>query len=181
MKHTIFVIMVLVLSSAVLPAFSADIVHDFRSATGRSFSDDFKSCTISLSSGTYTYTCGSNSSMGADPSSQISVALTHSGDYVTLSPAMGDLSEFVINFTSNTKNTANYTNIKIYISEDGSTWGNPLPANRVNYASAGTVKAIIPKGTWFIKVLNTNGSKPVYITTLRYTPVNCNCNTYIPE
>lgn len=119
--------------------------------------------------------------MGADPSSQISVALTHSGDYVTLSPAMGDLSEFVINFTSNTKKTADYTNIKIYISEDGSTWGDPLPTNRVNCALAGTVKAIIPKGTWFIKVLNTNGSKPVYITTLRYTPVNCNCNTYIPE
>ena len=180
MKHTIFVIMVLVLSSAVLPAFSADIVHDFRSATGRSFSDDFKSCTISLSSGTYTYTCGGEAEFGIK-SSQICLLMNNSGDYVTLSPAMGDLSKFVINFTSKTTETANYTHIKIYISEDGSTWGDPLPANRVNYASAGTVKAIIPKGTWFIKVLNTNGSKPVYITTLRYTPVNCNCNTYIPE
>lgn len=179
MKHTIFVIMVLVLSSAVLPAFSADIVHDFRSATGRSFSDDFKSCTISLSSGTYTYTCGGEAEFGIK-SSQICLLMNNSGDFVTLSPAVPDLSEIRINYSPFTSSSTPIYHLQVYVSADGSDWGDPLPADRFSIINSSYIKIIVPKGTSFVKVVNTDGTD-LAIKEFRYTPVNCNCNTYIPE
>ena len=175
MKHTIFVIMVLVLSSAVLPAFSADIVHDFTSGTGRTF-DGNKSCTITQSSGTFTYTCGANAVFDSK-GGKIYLLMNNSGDSVTLSPAITDLSEIRIAYSPFT--TGNY-HLLVYVSEDGSSWGNPLPATRFSNLGAGFAMIIVPKGTSFVKIVNADGTD-IAIKEFRYTPVNCNCNTYIPE
>lgn len=184
MKHTIFVIMVLVLSSAVLPAFSADITHNFHTK----FTDRPQTLTISdnkIGNSTndgFTYTCGGKAEFGYDHvyGTKICIKLLNSNDYFTVSPAIDDLATVSVMYISKTKDCTACTNIKVYISSDGSTWGSPLPASRVSYHT-GFVTAIIPKGKYFIKILNSNGSNDLSITTVVYTPVNCNCNTYIPE
>ncbi len=182
MKHTIFVIMVLVLSSAVLPAFSADITHHFHTK----FTGSPQTLTItqnnkignSTNDG-FTYTCGGKAEFGSK-SSQICLLMNNSGDYVTLSPAVPDLSEIRINYSPFTSSSTPIYHLQVYVSADGSDWGDPLPANRFSIINSSYIKIIVPKGTSFVKVVNTDGTD-LAIKEFRYTPVNCNCNTYIPE
>lgn len=176
MNRSVVSILVLVLMSAVMPAFSADITHNFRAATGRTFGPNNKSCTITNSDGTYTYTCGAKAEFGIK-NSQISLLMNNSGDYVTLSPAITDLSEIRIAYSPFT--TGNY-HLRVYVSEDGSSWGNELPAARFSNVGAGYAKIAVPKGSSYVKIENTDGTDLV-ISEMRYTPTDCNCNTYIPE
>jgi hypothetical protein len=159
-----------------MPAFSADITHDFTSGTGRTFGPNNKSCTITQSSGTFTYTCGDDAVFGLK-SGKIYLLMNNSGDSVTLSPAITDLSEIRIAYSPFT--TDNY-HLLVYVSEDGSSWGNPLPASRFSNLGAGFAMIIVPKGTSYVKIENSDGTD-LAISQIIYTPVDCNCNTYIPE
>lgn len=171
--------MVLVLSSAVLPAFSVDITHHFPTGTGRYIGTGNKSCSMTDDSGTYTYTCGGKAEFGSK-SSQICLLMNNSGDYVTLSPAVPDLSEIRINYSPFTSSSTPIYHLQVYVSADGSDWGDPLPADRFSIINSSYIKIIVPKCTSFVKVVNTDGTD-LAIKEFRYTPVNCNCNTYIPE
>lgn len=182
MKRTIFMIMVLVFLSATPIVCATEISHHFNDPTGRSF-DGNTSCTFTLSSGTYTYTCGGSAEFGIAPNTDdhIRAKLNHSDDFIYITSPIENLSEVMINFISSKTPLTGFTNIKVYISDDGVNWGDPLPEARMDYTLNSRVKAYIPKGNRYIKILNTNGSKPVYISMITYTQSDCNCFKYIPE
>ena len=176
-------IMVLVFLSATPTVCATVIAHNFNESSDRHFVGN-TSCTFTPSSGTsYTYTCGGSAEFGQAPNTNdpIRAKLNHSNDFIYITSPIENLSEVMINFTSSITPLTGFTNIKVYISDDGVNWGDPLPEARMDYTINSRVKAYIPKGNRYIKILNTNGSKPAYISSITYTQSDCNCFKYIPE
>jgi len=173
MKRTIFMIMVLVFLSATPTVCATDIAHNFNNAYPEvNIASGNKSCTITQASGIYTYTCGGSAEF-ALVNSQKRLKMTEKDDYVTLSPAIENLSELTINYTP-------IYHIAIYIStNNGATWEGPLQDSRLSY-SASAVKAIIPKNTCSVKIVHTDGTD-ISISMITYTQSDCNCFKYIPE
>lgn len=151
-----------------LSAHATDISHVF--ASGCNFTNDNKTSTTSDG---YTYSCG-GSAVYASVDSKIQLKLYNANDYVTLSPAIEDLVEIRIYTFQNT------STLRVCLSSDGSTWGDPVPSSRMT-AFSGYVKVKIPKGRHFVKILQTSGTPDVNISQITYTTTDCNCFEYIPE
>ena len=131
------------------------------------------------------YTCGGSAVFGLDhvhgiysPSAVVSIKLLNSNDYVTISPAIENLVEVTIRYEPNDKK--NYTNIKVYASRDGSSWGSALSGTSINYTYYGYVLVHLPKNAYYLKIVNDDGSKDVSITSIVYTQTDCNCFEYVP-
>lgn len=154
-----------------LSAHATDISHVF--ASGCNFTNDNKTCTTSDG---YTYSCGANATFGAI-SSTTYLKLYNANDYVTLSPAIDNLVELQIYHNTI---SGGATSVRVYISDDGSTWGEPLPESRMTYRNS-YVLVKIPKGRHFVKILQTSGTPDVNISQITHTTTDCNCFEYIPE
>ena len=64
-----------------------------------------------------------------------------------------------------------YTNIQVYISKDGATWGEPLSDG--NYSMLG-IDLAFPQGDYYIRLKST-GSPKVWIDAIKYTWGDCDC------
>ncbi len=181
MNRTIFVIMVLVLSSAFSPALAAVITHNF--------DDKFKARPMELSfyaentkattNDGYTYTCSGNAEFGID-GGYLYLLMPKSGDDFILSPAITDLAEILLYYSPFTSPPYPNYHIQVYISSDGSSWGDPLPAARLTKADIKSVKVLIPKGTHYVRIRHTDNTA-IKIQQITYTTSDCNCFQYIPE
>lgn len=129
------------------------------------------------------YTCGGSADFGASHAvdgytSPLSIRLLNTGDYVIISPALKQLSKLTINFIPSDKTRSN---LKVYLSEDGSEWGTALAGDDISYTANGKVVADFETGVYYVKIVNNNGSNDVSIKSIEYRFDDCNCFTYTPE
>lgn len=120
----------------------------------------------------FVYTCGTSSAVfGADHifGSVIAINLPNSSSEVVVSPAIEGLTQVRISHYPNAK----CPDLKVYISTDGISWGDPLTAMEYGL---GTTFADVPKGNYYLKIANSS-SAPLSIIEIRYTtdPSSCAC------
>ena len=122
----------------------------------------------------FVYTCGTSSAVfGAEliySTSVIAINLPNSGSEVSTS-VIENLTQVRISHYPN----AECTNLKVYVSTDGTSWGDPLSGDAMEYG-LGTTFADIPKGNYYLKIANSS-SAPFSIIEMRYTtdPSSCAC------
>ena len=121
------------------------------------------------------YTCGTSSAVfGAEliyGSRTIAINLPNSSSEVVVSPAIEGLTQVRISHYPNAK----CPDLKVYISTDGTSWGDPLSADAMEYGP-GTTFADVPKGNYYLKIANSS-SVQLSIIEIRYTtdPSSCAC------
>lgn len=166
--------MVCTLSSAVCRAES--VVHDFNSMVGagtlewRGTPRDYTVGYTDL----VTYT-GSDGGIFSAAGSIIGFSLPSKTSTLVISPAVPGLSAIVFGLTAE----ATPTWMKVYVSEDGSVW---TDMSGVAIYSATAIDLVLPSaGDYYVKLVNTGTSKPVFIRVVTYTydPAPCNCFRYI--
>ena len=167
--------MVCTLSSALCRAESVSLLHDFNTMVGAG-TLTFPGAPGSYTVGTtdlVTYT-GSNSGT-FDYSGGYVFSLPSNGSTLVISPAVLGLTRVYITHTKGSSPTW----IKVYISEDGTSWTDVSAST--TYDSS-TIDAVMPEaGDYYIKIVNNGTSKPVFLRSVRYTydPTPCNCFRYI--
>ena len=118
-----------------------------------------------------TYTCH-DCEFGANLSYQVSIRLLDTNDNVVISPALNNVRSLTVGYTPV---SVNGRNIKVYVSEDGSTWGSALDYADVK---SGSIELSIPEGYYFIKIQNSQ-STDIYISTVEYGFDACSdCHSY---
>lgn len=122
-----------------------------------------------------TYTCsGTNAEFAGYGVQGVCLCLPKSTSTVTTS-LISNFKHLQFNYFPDNKNylTPPSTTMRISISEDGSSWTNVTEsAEGMN----GVVNLDIPTpGNYYLKIQNTNGSKPFYISQIQYTTESCNC------
>lgn len=147
--------------------------HSFVAGTGMSFTDGNK--TASMNSDSIVYHCSTKAEFGAiDPGhgdTRITAKLLNTNDSLTTRPAIHKLSSVQVNYHP----TATRDNLKVYVSTNASDW---TEATYMTYTST-YVKAVFPSGDYFVKIVNTNGSKDVYVWSIEYGIRDCNCQLYV--
>ena len=148
------------------------ITHDFDAL--------FKSTKLILTNSNKTgtteeveYTCGAGTERfwyDLVYSDKIAINLPNNGSEVSTS-VIENLTQVRISHYPN----AECTNLKVYVSTDGTSWGDPLSGDAMEYG-LGTTFADIPKGNYYLKIANSS-SAPFSIIEMRYTtdPSSCAC------
>ena len=176
-RTSLITLILAILSTASAHAFT----HDFQTmrTPPETLTFNAPSSTIGTSSDGIVYTCGGSARFWTDHVSgtKISINLLNSNDYVTISPAVEKLVEVSIRYQPYERN---YTNIKVYVSRDGSSWGSALSGTSINYTNNGYILVHLPKNAYYLKIVNDDGSKDVSITSIVYTQTDCNCFEYVP-
>lgn len=122
------------------------ITHNFQTLTSTG-KIDFSSGNTVGTTDLVTYSC-TNAEFGF-VSSQIVLQMYKSSSVVVISPALSGLNEVTVSFTASSFDA---TKIKIYLSEDGISWGSALESVNV---TNGIARATIPAGNHFIKIATT--------------------------
>lgn len=116
-----------------------------------------------------TYTC-TNAQFGLNSSSQVVLQMYNKNSEVVISPALSGLNEVTISFTA-----TSFDATKIYLSEDGISWGSALESVNVTSSIA---RATIPAGNHFIKIATTK-AMTLQISEIDFTFDDCTgCFTY---
>lgn len=155
------------------PSVKADsFTHDFGAGLPAVTYTGSTQCTTSDG---YTYLCGGEAEFGF-VSSVIYLKLNNTNDYVTVAPATENLTEIAIHHNAGKK----LTNIEVYLSNDGSSWWGPVPEANMTYNTSNII-ARFGKSAYYVKIVNTDGSKDINIRSIQYTTTDCNCFIYTPE
>lgn len=122
-----------------------------------------------------TYTCsGTNAKIWMyDAQTRVCIFLPNNGSKVQTS-LISNFKHLEFYYYPVDKNYLSPTcTMVISISEDGSSWTNiTASATGIN----GAVNVDIPTpGDYYLKIQNTNTSKPFYISQIQYTTESCNC------
>ena len=173
MRHLLAIgIMVCALSSAVCRAES--VVHDFdemrKAGTLWWIGSDY---TVGYTD-FVTYT-GSDGGTFSLEGSIIGFSMPSKTSTLVISPAVPGLSAIVFGLTAEAKPTW----MKVYVSEDGSVW---TDMSAVATYTTTTIDLVLPSaGDYYVKLVNTGTSKPVFfrVVTYTYDPAPCNCFRYI--
>jgi len=122
-----------------------------------------------------TYTC-TGCYFGLNGASEVSICMGKN-NYVVISPALNKVKSLTITYTYAGKDSDYYKNFNVYVSEDGSTWGDALTGStRVTSTS---FRIAVPEGYYFIKIANTK-STTLYIVSIEYEFDSCpSCNSYV--
>jgi hypothetical protein len=121
-----------------------------------------------------TYT-GSDGGTFSSEGGYIGFSLPSNGSTLVTSPAVPGLSAIVFGHTKGSAPTW----IKVYVSEDGSLW---TDMSGVATYTTTTIDLVLPSaGDYYVKLVNTGTSKPVFfrVVTYTYDPAPCNCFRYI--
>lgn len=70
--------------------------------------------------------------------------------------------------------------IKIYVTTDSLSWGDPLTTDNVTY-SIGTINVAIPRNNYYVRIKSTSSSDNVSILEIDWYQDHCNCFIYNPE
>jgi len=130
-----------------------------------------------------TYTCSGGASIGMDvirPIGQKVIAINLPGkDDQVVTSELEDLTKlrfYYYDFTSDLQKKVVDTSIRVYVSEDGESWGSAL-TDEVSL-SGKTIIVDLPKGTRRVKLQNVVSTRPFSIWQIDYTFEHCNCFRY---
>lgn len=119
-----------------------------------------------------TYTC-SDCEFGPDPSSKVSIRFLEKYDSVVISPALNNVKSLYLLCTSSVEPKSI---LRVYVSEDGSTWSNALTG--ATTPMAGAMQIAIPEGYYYLKIASISNTD-IYILSIAYEFDNCpSCFTY---
>lgn len=137
------------------------------------FSNSYRTATTSL----LTYTCASESAFGIDPVyKEICAILNTSTDTLTTTQVK-ELTGFQIAHIP----VAKCEKVEVYVSKTGVFDGVlPLSGDNITYNSTGTIDVTIPRGNYYIKIVNTDRNR-FSIRGIDYYLDHCNCFEYVPE
>lgn len=151
------------------------VFHTMDKKTDLIFSNDNKTATTAL----LTYTCATGSEFARDHvyDTYISAVLVASTGTVTTTQVKELTGFHIVHFP-----LAACTNVKVYVSKTGVFDGVlPLSGDNITYNSTGTIDVTIPRGNYYIKIVNTDGSNKFSIRSMYYYLDHCNCFEYVPE
>ena len=122
-----------------------------------------------------TYTCyGTGCKFGQNASSTgLYIRMLKTNDYVVISPALNHLKSIRMDCetTGDPKRI-----LRVYVSEDGSTWSEAL--TDATSPMTGAVQVPIPEGYYYVKVARVTGTD-IYIRSFMYEFDNCpSCYSY---
>lgn len=124
-----------------------------------------------------TYSCSGTNSAFALYNSIITIKLQQNGSTVTTTK-IKELSELIISFEASQKNERN---LKVQVSKDSLSWSPPLSTTDSIVYSSGSMHVTLPRNNYYIRIYNTTGTYPTYITSMDYYQDHCNCFIYQPE
>ena len=75
--------------------------------------------------------------------------------------------------------TSRYEDLKIYVSTDGTSWGDPLSGDAISY-SASAINVTVPRNNYYVRFYN-NASTDVSIISIIWYQDHCNCFIYEAE
>ena len=144
---------------------ASSIIHKFTKMTYGTDLTTSNENTVGTVNGSFVYTCSSGAAFG------------YSAGYVIQVPKNGvvetsivyGLRELVV------YNGSNSTNVKVYLSTNGSTYGDALTSVS---SSAQALTATIPTGNYYVKIENKTNSA-ITITQIDYYRSDCNCMPYV--
>lgn len=176
MKKILFTILcLLVLSPAVSRA--ETITHNFHEMSGLS-QLTFSSANKVGETDLVTYTCSGTGATFGVTNSKICIQLPQNGSQVVTSPAIEGLTNFrIYHYPSSV-----CSNINVYISTNGSTWGAALSGAAIEYGY-GVIYVTVPKGNYYVKIANSTATS-VSVFQVIYTTEESSCSNcfeYIPE
>lgn len=124
-----------------------------------------------------TYHCSNGADFGLDKvyNAQISIRLEKKNSTVTTTPAVEELRGFWLKYVP----LQQRTDIVVQVSRDSMTWTPVTGADRTN--NYGEIRAKLPKGTYYIQVINPDSKNAISIYEFRYMFEHCNCFEYIAE
>ncbi len=154
-------ILLLALSVAVSSVEAGSVTHEFNTG-GITFSNNNKTGTTDL----LTYQCN-GSAVFDSRQSTICLKMTNSSSEVVSDRPIPNLSGLQVFYYSA---SYPYTNIKVYLSKDGVSWGDPLSGS---YSKDG-IDLTFPQSDYYIRLTNTTAST-VWIQGIKYTWGDCDC------
>ncbi len=121
-----------------------------------------------------TYTCTGTNAKIWMYDTQICICLPKNGSTVTTS-LISNFKHLQFNYYPTTENylTPPSTTMRISISEDGSSW-TEITSSATGIKGVVNVDMPTP-GSYYLKIQNTNGTYPFYISQIQYTTESCNC------
>ena len=125
-----------------------------------------------------TYHCSNGADFGQDLvyKTYISVRLANKANStVTTTPAVEELRGFWLKYLP----LQQRTDIIVQVSRDSITWTPITGANRTN--NYGEIRAKLPKGTYYVQVINPDSKNAISIYEFRYMFEHCNCFEYTAE
>ena len=124
-----------------------------------------------------TYTCSGTNAKFAQYVGVITIQLPNNGSTVTTTK-INELTEFVVSFESSKKDERN---LKVRVSKDSINWSYPLATTDSIRYSSGSILVTLPRNNYYIRIYNTTGTYPSYLTGIDYIQDHCNCFIYQPE
>lgn len=158
------VILLLALSVAVSSVEAGSATHDFNTMAGSTliFSNNYQTGTTDL----LTYQCN-GSAVFAATNSTICLKMTNSSSEMVSDRPIPNLSSLKVLYYSA---SYPYTNIQVYLSKDGVSWGDPLSGS---YSKNG-IDLTFPQSDYYVRLTNTTAST-VWIQGFKYTWGDCDC------
>ena len=167
--RNISVLCLFILSSVIGRAADLVTTEDFNAMTGAgtiAYSSANKVGTTDF----VTYTCSGTSAEFGVYKGVIFLCLPKNGSTVTTSLISNFKHlDFYYDSSVNCLST-----MRISISEDGSSWTD------ITASATGIIKGVVnvdmpTQGSYYLKIQNTNGTYPFYISQIQYTTESCNC------
>lgn len=151
------------------------VFHTMDKKTDLIFSNDNKTAETSL----LTYTCDSKSAFGVDHVYKMEICAVLNTSTGTLTTTqVKELTGFQIAHWPAVK----CEKVEVYVSKTGVFDGVlPLSGDNITYNPTGTIDVSIPRGNYYIKIVNTDGSNKFSIRSMHYYLDHCNCFEYVPE
>lgn len=121
-----------------------------------------------------TYTCSGKGAAFAYTNADYVISLPNNGSEVVISPAISKLAGIYITYGPSSQ----CGNVKVYVSTDGTSWGEIPNADIV--CTSSTIDVTMNRRNYYIKIVHTTKAD-FYIRSINYYTEDCNCFPYIPE
>lgn len=122
-----------------------------------------------------TYTCTRSAEFGYGAGSLLGIDLAKSNGTVTTTKV-----NELIGFQILSRPISMNTKVKVYVSKTG-VFEAALSGDNISYGTSGEIDVTIPRGNYYIKIVNTDGSNLYSLIRIEYYLDHCNCFEYIPE
>lgn len=123
-----------------------------------------------------TYTCSGTGAAFAYTGADYVISLPNNGSEVVISPAISKLAGIYVTYSSPSSQCGN---VKVYVSTDGITWGEPIP-NADIVCTSSTIDVTLARRNYYVKIVHTKKAD-FFIGSIDYYTEDCNCFPYIPE
>ena len=167
-----------VLSAATISAEAEVITHDFNAMNGTTL--QLTNSNLTGTTDLLTYTCSGSAIFTLDHMNpigkkKICIYMPNSSSVFTTTAVEGLMQIHLSPYPP-----SKCENIKVYVSTDGTNWGDAISGDAIEYQNNGGIWANVPRGTYYIKVTNTT-SDQVSIISIAYNISPCYCLQVVSE